>query len=510
MRRALYWALGLGALSWLASPVAAQQWFFYPTNQPASQMAGDFPYTVPADFPRPMGPPPMAPQPNYPAARPLPPGPMPQTVYYPMPNQRMGQAPTAAMPLPSPAPVQRAAADAAAPMPSGPTTTSVPVTMEQAPSFPVAYGPTGYSGVPASVAAASDVPDEPAPRSGWIGGASVYILKPYVNNNLAFTTDRLTTLTTFDPTTGLPTRTTTSAIRTSTDFEWDLTASPGFWIGYIGSCGIGFRVDYFNFDQRAKTESVTLTSGAAVEGMAPGPVTTVSIAPPTTITSGLPVPFGLAAGTAPSAVLPAPPGVGQDDLSFASGLRIYYVDVEAACEMQLGRCWSLLLTGGGRYLHMNENFLETVSSTGTPAGGTLSTEAQALAFAHNFNGIGPTVAVQARWAHHSSPLAFFTSARGALVVGRAQQAFFFSDSITNTAAVPPISTTTSQSADRQDWVLPNAEIEVGFEYAVCLPHCRPFIRAAAVNQTYFNFGSASRTDTDLALFGAEVSLGVNY
>jgi hypothetical protein len=445
---------------------------------------------------------------------------MPQTVYYPMPNSMMPQAarPAVLMPPAMPASVQRAAADMAAP--GGPMAGAAPMPAAAAPvfvqrpvmqesvmpgpgmTFPLPQSPPGYARMPASVDAADNVNDDAPPRYGWMLGGTAYLLKPYSNDNLAFTTDRATTTRSLGSTT-------TSNVRSAEDFSYDLSISPEGWIGYLGPQGLGFRADYFRFDQRAVPLATTLT-GAEASGTAGTTTTTLSIAPPTAITSALPLGgFIVSAPTAVTAIAAA--GTGLDTLSFASRLQIESIDLEAACDLQLGRCWSLLFTGGARYLRVAQDYVESVSASGVPPGAaTAATEMQALGFGHTFTGVGPTLAVQARWARPNGNLAFFGSARGALLVGRTGQSFFFTDVITDSTGVLGNSSFSSEFNDRRDQVVPVAELEVGLEYAVCLTHVRPFLRAAAINQTYFGVGNASRTDTNLGLFGADFSLGVNY
>jgi hypothetical protein len=531
MRRTLSWALGFGALlSGAASPAWAQQWFFYPTNAPAAQQTqAAYPYMVPADFPRPYGPAPVPPAPNVMSYRPAP---MPQTIYYPMPNQMTMPVQAAPMPPAGMAPAVQRAADASpaptpAPMPLPPAgaapvnpTPPAPVLVHDPvePEIPVPGTPVGvdigprkhdhYDRVPASVLAADNSPDTPSPCDRWIGGGSVLIIKPYINNNVAFTTDRLSTARTLGAG-GVILNTASTNVRTAADFEYDYTVSPYVWIGHIDDRGFGWRADAFHFDQRA--QNITTQLGAAEAFVStPTSTTSLSIAPPTTVTG--PLPLAGFVVSAPTAVTAADTsGLGSDTLSFGSRLRIEYYDLEAACDLQLGRCWSLLLTGGGRYLHMGEDYGEEVSGTGIPAGGAgLATERQVLLFGHNFTGGGPTAALQARWAHGGSNLAFFGSMRGSLLVGRERLGFLFSDVITDPNLILGNSSLTSSFGDRRDLVLPVVEIEVGVEYAVCLDKVRPFVRAGAINQTYFGFGSASQLDSNLGLFGAEVALGLNY
>jgi hypothetical protein len=448
--------------------------------------------------------------------RPAAPNLMPQTIYYPMPGERAsasaqvpaGQTGPSMTSSSMSAPVQRVEAEGpaitAAPPATAPVTVQGPIMQDYA-----SMGPMGYMGVPASVNAASDVPSDPARCFGWMGGASAYLLVPFINDNVAFTADKISTTRTVNPATGAVTQTSTAGQRSTTTFDYDPSVSPGLWIGYLGPNGIGFRASYFRFDQQSQDVGATLTSAQASQ-VSPTSATAISIAPPTSITSNLPLAgFVVSAPTGVTATDTS--GTGSDRLTFGSTLKVELIDLEAACNMQLGRCWSLFISGGARYLHLNENYLENVTGTGVPLGGTVqATETQDLSFGHNFTGVGPTLALEVRWAEPNCHWAFFGSARGALLVGRAGQSFFFSDTINDPNGILGNSTFTSQAGDHRDEVVPVGEIEVGVEYAVCLTSCRPYFRAACINQTYFGVGSASVTNTNLSLFGGEFSLGVDY
>ena len=68
-------------------------------------------------------------------------------------------------------------------------------------------------------------------RSGIMGGLSIYFVRPYINNNTAFTT-----------TTGIGTATPQTS---SEDFDWNYHVAPAAWLGWTSKCGAGFRARYF-------------------------------------------------------------------------------------------------------------------------------------------------------------------------------------------------------------------------------------------------------------------------
>ena len=81
----------------------------------------------------------------------------------------------------------------------------------------------------------------------------------------------------------------------------------------------------------------------------------------------------------------------------------------------------------------------------------------------NFMGGGPTVSTQARWAPGGSNLAFFSSARGSLLVGRSRQAFLFTDVITDPSGLIGNSSLSSSFSDRRDLTDCLGVLEVGVD-----------------------------------------------
>ena len=60
----------------------------------------------------------------------------------------------------------------------------------------------------------------------------------------------------------------------------------------------------------------------------------------------------------------------------------------------------------------------------------------------------------------------------------------------------------------KDRLLPALSMRVAARQGI--EPARLFVRGAAVNQTYFHAGSASGREGNLSLFGAQVSVGLNY
>ncbi len=313
-------------------------------------------------------------------------------------------------------------------------------------------------------------------RSGIMGGGSVYILKPYINNNTAFII-----------TSGVGTAT---PVQSDEDFNWSFHAAPAAWLGWSSRCGFGFRARYFQFDNDSDDASATLTAAAA---------RTTTIEPPAGLSPlvGIP-PRGL---QSPGVFLSG--GLGEDLLTAGSDLQIRTIDGEATYAYESCH-FGLLITVGGRFMHMHQNYHAALVNVPLPGFSEIST----LNANHNFEGGGPTTSWTARWQIGHSGLAIFGTARGSLLIGNSHQTAVFTETIVDPIAGNQINQATNTANDNV--VIPIGELEGGLEYSRPLGRTRLFVRGAAVNQTYFDAGSSSSKDGNLSLFGAQVSVGFNY
>jgi hypothetical protein len=313
-----------------------------------------------------------------------------------------------------------------------------------------------------------------------IGGASLYYLHPYINNNTAIVTN-----------TGVPTP---SAVVTGmampatvvNEFQWPYRTGSAFWLGYACDSGLGVRARYFQFEQASDAlESIVKAS----------PTGSITITAPPGLDTGLGLPP--ANFVSPGNLLLSPRGVNL--LSATSDLQIQTTDVEATYAWQTGNL-QLLLFGGGRYLQMVQNYQTGVRNT--EVGFNL------LASGHHCYAAGPTAGLQSRCQVGDTGLALYGLGRGSLVVGDGRQDTLFAQGIRDPLAANQNSFSTSQARFNQ--VIPILELELGLEYGVDMRGSRLFVRVAGVNQTYFGAGSASSRDGNLSLFGGQVSLGVDY
>src|SRR5947208_2413823 len=171
---------------------------------------------------------------------------------------------------------------------------------------------------PASALMVESANPVPPPNAGGLmGGASLYFLKPYINNNTAFVTA-----------TGIGTATPTT---TSSDFDWSYHVAPAVWLGYTSDCGLGVRGRYFIFDESSSGASGSLTALEAA---------TTSITPPAGLSPVVGTPptgFG-----SPGILLQG--GAGQDLLNAGSDLRLQTLDFEATYVWQADH-FTLLFSG---------------------------------------------------------------------------------------------------------------------------------------------------------------------
>jgi hypothetical protein len=323
----------------------------------------------------------------------------------------------------------------------------------------------------------------PAVPGGIVGGVSLYILKPYFQNNTAYTATR-----------GVGT---TASSVTNQAFDWGYQAAPAFWLGYELENGVGVRGRYFSLDGSSKGLTTGLTAaGAATGSVAPSP--------------GLQRLSG-AAFASPGIFLTA--GLGADQLNFGSDLHIETYDVEATYETRYANNLSVVYSAGGRYLHSFQTYRGGLSNTtaADPATGLTGTESQNLNYNHNFQGGGPTVALQATWRVGNAGLAVYGSARGSLLVGTTNESQQLTQTVLDPAGVVGGNQlNTPRSGGSADNVVPVFEAEAGVEFGTQVGRFQPFFRAAVVNQNYFDLGNASSKTGTLALFGAQLSLGTNY
>jgi hypothetical protein len=127
---------------------------------------------------------------------------------------------------------------------------------------------------------------------------------------------------------------------------------------------------------------------------------------------------------------------------------------------------------------------------------------------HNFNGAGPTLAVEGRRAIGNSGFALYGNGRAALLFGTARQEVHFAHPTAGAF----------DNAARQADVLPIGEIELGVEYGRDVGRLRAFAQAGCHGQFWWGAGNASNTavlggpdnSSSVGLVGGAFRVGVTF
>lgn len=319
-------------------------------------------------------------------------------------------------------------------------------------------------------------------RNGLVGGVGIYCICPYFENNPAFT------VSTTSPTgPGGTSRTVTER----TDIRQHMEVAPQLWLGYVSDSGLGGRVRWWCFRQ-------TTDQGITVAAAAPNTVTFLESAAP----------------------LGFPAFVDNEDrpasISVSSKLQLQVWDAEAMSSVRTGD-WDLLIAGGLRFAHINQQYNSAVA--GDSGGGTGPITAN-VPSSRTFNGIGPVIALEVRRYLGDSGLSLYGSARGAVLFGTAKQ------NATDNFFSSEFGDFSDSSSYEHDSALPVAELELGMEFGRKIGSTFAFGQVALVGQEWWGAGNASRSvntntfgvpntggaivDSNLSFLGVTLRLGVDY
>jgi hypothetical protein len=299
-----------------------------------------------------------------------------------------------------------------------------------------------------------EVIEDPGTAHGLTFGGGIYLLQPNWGSNPAY---HVTTIT--------KTKGFSLFTRTYQDFRYDLQAAPLAWFGFYNENGLGGRLRWFLFEASSR------------EGVIVTPDSTVRTARP----------LGL--------ILES--GVVGDEFRFLSNLKLHVWDLEGTRSWN-GDNWQLQAAAGVRYAHLSQDYLAMLRpGPGSP------TEPKDLRFSHNFNGAGPTLAVEGKYCLGCSGLALYGNGRGAILFGTGKEQL--------------LQTSTNSVHDhrrQQADVLPVSELEVGVQFTRCAFHGLLFIQTGFVGQVWWGAGNASHSDrnddTNLGFVGLVVRAGVNF
>ncbi len=316
---------------------------------------------------------------------------------------------------------------------------------------------------------------------GWLAGASVYYLVPKWSSNPAYSTVNN------NPNTNV----TTGAEQ---DFTMNGQFAPLVYLGYMSDYGIGIRARWWQF-----TESSSTTVSQ--------PATTANPPPTSTVFSDYPLGLGFGSPVATNY---------SNSMEFDNSLTIDVADLELIMDARAGG-WSLLFGAGLRYAHINQNYNASWASSPWPAIPGQDTYITTVQSGHNFDGIGPLVSLEGRYALGNSGFAILANARGALLFGNGTQSVLY-DSVDTLGQVPPSPIQRSQPTGG---VVPMAELEVGAEWSHTFGLVRLSVQGALVGQAWlfarntsdqdFSLGGSSvGTQDPLGLFGFRLTAALSY
>jgi len=294
---------------------------------------------------------------------------------------------------------------------------------------------------------------------GWFADFGLNVLQPRWATNQALAVQT--------PLFGAP------ATNTAVEFKYGFNASPFINLGYVGNNGLGVRMGYWDFRGGATANATPGGGGAGASSAGP---------------LGVPV-FGVG-----------------NPMQANTSLKFQVWDCELMQQLG-GGGWLWNLSGGVRYLHMNQTYNVTTSG----AAGTVDD----LASNHSLNAAGPTAALTGRTQLGSSYFSLYGTARESVVFGdNAQQAHTFSASGTQ-----------GTSAFQSSRSFANiTELNVGVAYQRSFAPVTVVASTGLVGQYWGNVGNAANTDTFIAsandesqnntlgmgLFGAQAMLQLRY
>lgn len=222
---------------------------------------------------------------------------------------------------------------------------------------------------------------------------------------------------------------------------FDYNGAPRAWVGYVGCRGLGFRGRYWGFDQDAN-EAVFIDF----------------------------------------------PQLGLNTVTTGS-LNVQEVDIEATQEACFCS-WLFTVSGGVRLAHTDMRSHVVIND-----GITIDL----FDHRHEFDGVGPTFALEAVRPICGSNFALFGNSRVSLVFGN-------TDSDTTVVDDQGVPTTFSSSTDTMLSIL---EVQVGAQWSCCVGRgARLFVRGSFEGQVWGDAGNLYTTDSDLGFVGFGIGVGL--
>jgi hypothetical protein len=368
------------------------------------------------------------------------------------------------------------------PTPMGPNQSATPpsTTVVVPPGGPVLMdGPVldGDYGVPAGDYF------ERGPRecllSGLVFGLEWHILRPVINDNVAFTATT---------TTG----STTSTVRGN--FDYNFQSDPSIWLGFRTECGLGITVTWFHLDNTSQDASIAATAatGVGTAGVfigGPGgiipPGSSVLFTDHSEIKMDI-WDFDLTEKTT----------VGRFDVTFGAGIR-YMRLVQTA-------------SGIGNVPALTVNVPNTNLPPLVTTPGTINAN-----FSNSFSGTGPTIVLDGQRRIGCSAFSLYANTRGGVLFGAKHEDGSVSVSNPALAGLVTGGVTNSATSSSNISTVGFAEIELGIEWSKHYRVFAPFVRLGFEARDYWGIGNAVLATTGnnsslIGAYGIALTAGLDY
>ena len=284
-----------------------------------------------------------------------------------------------------------------------------------------------------------------AAHSGWEAGYTFLFAKPHYKESFEASSMSLT-----------------SGTFNLIPFSFDYESTPQAWLGYVGPNGFGVRGAYWQYDHAANP--LTLVSDAF----------TINSAHSTTVIF-------------PATISTAAPG---QVLNIDSRLRLQTLDVEGTQRICLGDI-TAVGSAGLRYSSFDQQFAAAVIDTGVAT--------QQLAWSRRFEGLGPTVGLEAAKPLGAGGLSAIVAGRGSLLFGRKDLTRFVNPP---SLTAPPV--IRLQEADE---VVGCGALEVGAQWERTWDHgSRLFVRGTYGSQLWAEGGAPTLTFLGFESFNLSAGL----
>lgn len=331
-------------------------------------------------------------------------------------------------------------------------------------TVPPTYGPGDpFSTAPLDLGTpgiASPVVGDPfSPVFGFYAGYENVIVQPYFSSDAAFEFDDGAA----------------PDFQRVIQFDWDLEYSPRVWFGYAGPGGVGAQVRYWQFDHGVNRGATDGGAGFFESEFEHDNDVSLEIA------------------TADG-----------DSIVTRRDLELHVLDFEGTWHSVTSTWGAVRVSGGIRYVRMDQNYGAKIVDAGGMRTAALFTH-------HDFEGVGPTIAVLARRRIGPTNFALFASGRLSAVFGDASIEMREIDG-------PALGDSWSKAGND---LIPITEMQLGAEWwATIWPGARFFLRAALEGQVWFDAGTGMNTTTDehvtspqignLGFFGFAIATGLTY